>query len=151
MYRRHFGPRVGEFGSDIVQSVFEVWMRLLRRVEGSVLWLFGKRGIVEENLRRQARECGVDPDRLVFAQRRPLADYLAQYRLADIFLDTFPYKCTTCSDALWAGLRVITCAGRSFASRMGCGPDCAPGYPLPASGVPGPGQSVHGTPYGLHC
>ena len=103
----------------ITPPVFEVWMRLLDRVAGSVLWLYCDRAAAETNLRREAAARGIDPGRLVFARRMPLADHLARHRLADLFLDTLPYNAhTTASDALWVGLPVITCRGQSFAGRV---------------------------------
>lgn len=102
----------------ITPAVFDVWMRLLAAVEGSVLWLLADRGS-EDNLRREASSRGVDPHRLVFAPRLPLAAHLARHRLADLFLDTVPVNAhTTASDALWAGLPLMTCAGRSFVARV---------------------------------
>lgn len=103
----------------ITPAIFDVWMRLLSRVEGSVLWLYGDRASAETNLRREAAARGIDPARLVFARRVPLADHLARHRLADLFLDTLPYNAhTTASDALWAGVPVVTCRGQSFAGRV---------------------------------
>jgi predicted O-linked N-acetylglucosamine transferase (SPINDLY family) len=104
----------------ILPPVFDVWMRLLLALDGSVLWLSSKSEAVMENLRREARARGVDPDRLVFARRLPqLSDHLARYRLADLFLDTIPFNAhTTASDALWAGLPVLTCLGRTFSGRV---------------------------------
>ena len=99
--------------------VFDVWMRLLAQVEGSVLWLFREREGVEANLRREASARGIDPARLVFARRVPLEDHLARHRLADLFLDTLPYNAhTTAADALWMELPVVTCLGQSFAGRV---------------------------------
>jgi protein O-GlcNAc transferase len=94
-------------------------MRLLHAVDGGVLWLSRNNDSVVSNLRRAARDAGIDPDRLIFAEVRPdIADHLARHRLADLFLDTLPYNAqTTAMDALWAGLPVLTCAGRSFAGR----------------------------------
>jgi protein O-GlcNAc transferase len=99
--------------------VFDVWMRLLRAVPRSVFWL-SVRGTAAENLRREAQARGIDGNRLVFAARVDShADYLARYRLADLFLDTLPYNAhTTASDALWAGLPLLTCTGSTFASRV---------------------------------
>lgn len=95
-------------------------MRLLHDVEGSVLWLPEGGEILTRNLLREAAERGISPERLVFAPRVPaLADHLARYRLADLFLDTLPYNAhTTASDALWAGLPVLTCLGETFAARV---------------------------------
>ncbi|MGH8662582.1 MAG: tetratricopeptide repeat protein [Burkholderiales bacterium] len=99
--------------------VFDVWMRLLDQVQGSVLWLLKDSDTVALNLRREAKSRGVEPGRLVFAKRVKVQDYLARYRLADLFLDTLPFNAgTTASDALWAGLPLVTCAGAAFAARM---------------------------------
>jgi predicted O-linked N-acetylglucosamine transferase (SPINDLY family) len=99
--------------------MFDIWMRLLKQVNGSVLWLLQDNPAVAINLRKEAERRGVDPDRLVFAPRMLLADHLARHRLADLFLDTFPCNAhTTASDALWAGLPVLTLMGQSFASRV---------------------------------
>ena len=103
----------------ITPVIFDTWMRILKLVEGSVIWLLGESPPVVANLRREAERRGVDAGRLVFAQRVPLPEYLARYRVADLFLDTSPYNAgTTASDALWAGLPVLTCIGQSFAARM---------------------------------
>jgi predicted O-linked N-acetylglucosamine transferase (SPINDLY family) len=103
----------------ILPATFDAWMRLLARVEGSVLWLLHDNDQAASNLRREAGRRGVAPGRLVFAPRIPLADHLARHRLADLFLDTLPYNAhTTASDALWAGLPVLTLAGESFAGRV---------------------------------
>ena len=103
----------------ITPAVFDTWMRLLRQVDGAVLWLLAGDPAAERNLRREAGEHGIDPARLVFAPRMPLAEHLARHRLADLFVDTLPYNAhTTASDALWSGLPVLTCVGRSFASRV---------------------------------
>jgi predicted O-linked N-acetylglucosamine transferase (SPINDLY family) len=103
----------------VTPEVFSIWMRLLARVPDSVLLLFAGNRWVEPNLRREAERRGVAPSRLVFAQRLPGDEYLAQYRRADLFLDTLPFNGgATVSDALWAGLPVVTCAGEAFASRM---------------------------------
>jgi len=104
----------------IVPPVFDCWMRLLRAVDGSVLWLLQGDASARENLVAAARARGVDPARLVFAARAPLAEHLARHRLADLFLDTLPYNAhTTGSDALWAGLPMVTCVGDTFAGRVG--------------------------------
>ena len=104
----------------ILPPVFDVWMRLLQEVPGSVLWLLQDNAGAEANLRQAAAARGVSPARLVFAGRTKLADHLARHRLADLFLDTLPYNAhTTASDALWAGLPVVTCQGRAFAGRVG--------------------------------
>lgn len=107
-------------GYKISPDAFAIWMRLLREVEGSVLWLLRADEIAVRNLRSEAERAGVDPGRLVFADRVPLDRHLARHRCADLFLDTFVYNAhTTASDALWAGLPVVTKLGKSFAARVG--------------------------------
>jgi protein O-GlcNAc transferase len=94
-------------------------MRILGNVPGSVLWLLRDNDGAQANLRAQAQACGIDPARLVFADRVSLAVHLARHRLADLFLDTLPYNAhTTASDALWAGLPVLTCQSVAFAGRV---------------------------------
>ena len=103
----------------IKPDVFDIWMRLLKAVDGSVMWLLRPNAAVETNLRREAQKRGVDPARLVFARHMKLEHHLARHRLADLFLDTLPYNAhTTASDALWAGLPIVTCVGGSFAGRV---------------------------------
>jgi predicted O-linked N-acetylglucosamine transferase (SPINDLY family) len=104
----------------ILPRVFDVWMRLLRELPGSVLWLAESNGGVAANLRREAAARGVDPARLVFAPwiQGDLARHYARVALADLFLDTAPFNANaTASDALWCGVPVLTCAGETFASR----------------------------------
>lgn len=99
---------------------FDIWMRLLEQVENGVLWLLKTNKWAEANLRRQAEVRGIDGRRLVFAERLPLDEHIARYRLADLFLDTFNYNAhTTGSDALWAGLPLVTKLGQGFAARVG--------------------------------
>jgi predicted O-linked N-acetylglucosamine transferase (SPINDLY family) len=103
----------------ITPAVFDIWMRVLGRVEGSVLWLFEDNPAAVDNLRKEARRRGIAPERLVFARPLPVAEHLARQRLADLFLDTTPYNAhTTASDALWVGLPLLTCIGETFASRV---------------------------------
>ena len=103
----------------ITPEVFDIWMRLLGAVPGSVLWLLDDNEAATRNLRQAASDRGVDPRRVVFAPRVSLADHLARYRLADLFLDTAPCNAhTTASDALWMGLPVLTCQGTTFAGRV---------------------------------
>jgi len=103
----------------ITPAIFDIWMRLLCAVEGSVLWLLGNSESVVANLRSEARVRGVAPERLIFGAKLPYPEHLARYRLADLFLDTLPFNAgTTASDALWAGLPLLTCAGQAFAARM---------------------------------
>jgi len=100
-------------------GMFDVWMRLLSHVEGSVLWLLGDRSTASSNLRREAELRGVAPERIIFAERMKLDKHLARHRLADLFLDTIPYNAhTTASDALWAGLPLLTCLGTTFPGRV---------------------------------
>ncbi len=103
----------------IAPDTFDVWMRLLRQVEGSVLWLLESNEAATRNLRREAERRGVDAGRIVFAPRVRPDEHLARHRLADLFLDTLPYNAhTTASDALWAGLPLLTCTGGTFAGRV---------------------------------
>jgi predicted O-linked N-acetylglucosamine transferase (SPINDLY family) len=104
----------------ISPSTFAVWMRVLGQVEGSVLWLLAGNPLTDANLRKEAVRRGIAPERLVFAQRLPLAEHLGRQRLAGLFLDTLPFNAgATASPALWAGLPVLTCMGETFAGRMG--------------------------------
>ena len=103
----------------ITAPVFDVWMRLLSNVPGSVLWLLEDNPWAARNLRRAAADRGVQPERLIFAPRAASELHLPRHRLADLLLDTLPYNAhTTASDALWAGLPVLTCTGRTFAARV---------------------------------
>jgi predicted O-linked N-acetylglucosamine transferase (SPINDLY family) len=100
-------------------DVFDVWMDILKRVPDSVFWLLADNQWSEANLIAEAEMRGIDRSRLIFAPRVLPADYLARYQVADLFLDSFPFNAgTTANDALWMGLPVLTCSGRSFASRM---------------------------------
>ncbi len=103
----------------ITPATFDGWMRILKAVEGSVLWLFENNPTAAKNLRQEAHARGIDSARLIFAQRMPVDEHLARHRLADLFIDTLPYNAhTTTSDALWAGLPVLTLIGKSFAARV---------------------------------
>ncbi|MEX2199725.1 MAG: tetratricopeptide repeat protein [Burkholderiales bacterium] len=103
----------------ITPQVFDAWMRLLRQVPASVLWVLEDNTGARRNLQREAEARGVEPQRLVFAPRVPHAEHLARHRLADLFLDTLPCNAHTgASDALWAGLPLLTCAGGTFAGRV---------------------------------
>src|SRR6266699_1256811 len=103
----------------VVPPTFDCWMRILKQVEGSVLWLLEDNAKAASNLRKEAVLRGVEAERLIFAKRMPLPDHLARHRLASLFLDTLPYNAhTTASDALWAGLPVLTCLGETFAGRV---------------------------------
>ena len=114
----------------ILPGVFALWMRLLHRAPGSVLWLLETNAEATGNLRNEARRQGVAAHRLVFAPRVPLAQHLARHAAADLFLDTFPCNAhTTANDALFAGLPLLTCVGETFASRVS-------GSQLIAAGLP---------------
>lgn len=114
----------------ITRATFAGWMRILLRAPGSVLLLLAANDTVKGNLSREAERGGVNPDRLVFADRLPMPEYLARYRAADLFLDTLPYNAgTTASDALWAGVPVLTCAGETFAGRVAASLLTAVGMP----------------------
>jgi len=103
----------------ITPQIFDAWMLLLRQVEGSVLWLLEGNATAQRNLRQEAALRSIDPNRLIFARRIAPEDHLARHRLADLFLDTLPYNAhTTTSDALWAGLPVLTCMGTTFPGRV---------------------------------
>ncbi len=116
----------------ITPQIFDIWMSLLNRFTDCVLWLLQDNPRAAENLKLEASHRGVDPARLVFAPRMRNDDHLARHQLADLFVDTFPCNAhTTASDALWAGLPMVTCAGETFASRVAASllttmdmPDC---------------------------
>ncbi len=114
----------------ILPPVFDIWMRLLKQVPGSVLWLLGTNAAATRNLRREASARGVAPERLIFAPVAPPPEHLARQRLADLFLDTLPCTAhTTASDALWAGLPLLTCLGDTFAGRVAASLLAAAGVP----------------------
>jgi predicted O-linked N-acetylglucosamine transferase (SPINDLY family) len=114
----------------ITPQIFDVWMRLLREVPGSVLWLLEDNPDAAANLAHEAEARGVTANRLVFAPRMAPPDHLARHVLADLFLDTRPYNAhTTATDALWMGLPVLTCPGQTFAS-------CVAASVLKAVGLP---------------
>lgn len=104
----------------ISPQIFAIWMRLLEKVHGSVLWLMKLNEPAQRHLRAEAEKHGIDPQRLIFATRVPLVeDHLARYRVADIFLDTYPYNAhTTAADALFTGLPVVTYMGHVFQGRV---------------------------------
>lgn len=103
----------------ILPQTFDLWMEILKNVEGSVLWLYSDTSQTIINLKREAEARGVSSQRLIFAEMMSHAEHLARHRCADLFLDTLPYNAhTTASDALWAGLPILTCMGESFASRV---------------------------------
>jgi predicted O-linked N-acetylglucosamine transferase (SPINDLY family) len=101
----------------ITAPVFDIWMRLLDKIEYGVLWLLD--GPHAANLRKEAQARGIDPQRLIFAPKLAPDRHMARHQLADLFLDTLPYNAhTTCSDALWAGVPVVTCYGKTFPGRV---------------------------------
>jgi len=105
--------------SKFTPALFDIWMRLLGKTAGSVLWLLDGDPVSNENLRREAVARGIAAERLVFAPHAPVDEHLARHQLADLFLDTLPYNAHTgASDALWAGLPVLTCLGTTFAGRV---------------------------------
>ena len=114
----------------IDRAIFSVWMELMRQVPHSVLWLIEEDPLAAANLRREAEHRGVGPERLVFAGKVDKAAHLARHRLADLFLDTYVYNAhTTASDALWAGLPLLTCPGATFAQRVAASLLAAAGLP----------------------
>lgn len=103
----------------ITSDVFAIWLRLLKATPNSVLWLLDCNRWAKENLIAEALTQGLTADRLIFAPRIPIAEHLARHAHADLFLDTLPYNAhTTCSDALWMGVPVLTCVGDTFSARV---------------------------------
>src|SRR4029078_7295351 len=99
--------------------IFDSWMRILKSVSGSVLFIYADNLTAEQNLRKEAEIRGVNSERLVFGKRLPPSEYLVRYKVADLFLNTYPYNAgTTASDALWVGLPVLTWSGETFVSRV---------------------------------
>jgi predicted O-linked N-acetylglucosamine transferase (SPINDLY family) len=116
--------------NKITPPVFESWMRILQCVERSVLFLYADHERAVANLKSAAAAHGVDPNRVICGGRLSRQDYLARFRATDLFLDTLPFNAgTTASDALWAGVPVLTMAGETFAGRMGAGILRAAGLP----------------------
>ncbi|MES2473275.1 MAG: tetratricopeptide repeat protein, partial [Pseudomonadota bacterium] len=114
----------------VTAPMFDSWMRLLGKVDGSVLWLLQGNDAIRANFRREAETRGIDPERLIFASRTTPELHLARQQLADLFLDTLPYNAhTTASDALWAGLPLVTAPGRSFPARVAASILTAAGLP----------------------
>jgi predicted O-linked N-acetylglucosamine transferase (SPINDLY family) len=103
----------------ITPKEFDIWMRLLNKIDGSVLWLLKANKSSEDNLKTEAKKRGIEPNRLIFADKIAVEEHLARQKLADLFLDTFNFNAhTTASDALWAGLPVLTKIGKGFAARV---------------------------------
>jgi predicted O-linked N-acetylglucosamine transferase (SPINDLY family) len=114
----------------ITPAIFDCWMRILKQCAGSVLWILADNAKAASNLKMEAAARGVNEERLIFAPRLPLSDHLTRLRSAGLFLDTLPYNAhTTASEALWAGLPVLTCAGDAFASRVAASVLNAAGLP----------------------
>ena len=114
----------------IAPERFDMWMRILKRVDGSILWLLANNPQAEGNFRKEAAARGVDPSRIFYAPRAPLPIHLARQRFADLFLDTAPYNAhTTASDALWAGLPVLTLPGQGMQARVAASLLTAAGLP----------------------
>src|SRR3569833_1684793 len=114
----------------ITPEMFACWMRILRRVEGSVLWLLNENATASRRLREAATAAGIDPQRLIFTHRMPLPEHLGRHWLADLSIDTFPCNAhTTASDSLWAGLPLLTYAGESFCARVAASLLTAAGLP----------------------
>jgi len=109
---------------------FDIWMRLLDRVKGSVLWLLRSNNWAVMNLRKESEKRGINPERLIFADKMSQDEHLSRHKLADLFLDTFNVNAhTTASDALWAGLPVVTKQGQGFAARVAASLLTAVGLP----------------------
>jgi predicted O-linked N-acetylglucosamine transferase (SPINDLY family) len=114
----------------ITPKTFNSWMRILKAVEGSVLWLIQDNVPAEKNLKAEAVKCGISSERIIFAKRLPLPEHLARHKMADLFLDTLPYNAhTTASDALWAGIPVLTLLGNTFPGRVAASLLSAVGLP----------------------
>ncbi len=109
-------------GYKITPDIFKIWIKLLSQIDNSVLWLYKDNYFVEQNLYKYISELNipkVGPTRIIFAEKLPLPDHLSRLRLADLFLDTFPYNAhTTASDSLWSGLPILTIRGNTFPSRV---------------------------------
>jgi Predicted O-linked N-acetylglucosamine transferase, SPINDLY family len=103
----------------ITPNVFDIWMKILNRVDKSVLWLLEDNKVSSENLKKEAAKRNINPGRIIFAKKTMLSDHLARHKLADLFLDTFIVGAhTTCSDSLWSGLPILTKTGSSLASNV---------------------------------
>jgi protein O-GlcNAc transferase len=117
-------------GYKLAPETFARWMAILKQTPGSVLWLLEGHPRFGENIRREATAAGVEQGRIVFAPKLAVEDHLARLKLADLFLDTLPYNAhTTASDALWAGVPLITCRGASFPGRVAASLLTAVGLP----------------------
>ena len=100
-------------------EIFHIWIRVLKKINKSVLWLLEDNIKTSENLKKEAIKNGINPERIIFAKRMPIEEHLSRHNCADLFIDTYPYGAhTTCSDSLWANLPVVTLIGETFASRV---------------------------------
>ena len=114
----------------LTPPAFAAWMKILAEVDGSVLWILQNTPALAANLRKEAARFGINSDRLIFAKHTPAEKHLARLSLADLFLDSRPYNAhTTASDALWAGLPLITCRGAAFPGRVAASVLIAAGLP----------------------
>ena len=114
----------------ISMEEYEIWMRLLKQIDKSVLWLQGSNEIVKYNLKKEAEICGVNPQRIIFTDRIEKNRHLARHKLADLFLDTFNFNAqSTASDCLWSGLPLITRIGSQFVARSAASQLTAIGLP----------------------
>ncbi len=103
----------------ITSEEFDIWMRIMKTIKGSVLWLFKSNQWAENNLKKEAENRGINASRIIYAERLPQDQHLERHKFADLFIDTFNYNAhTTASDALWAGLPVVTKIGKGFAARV---------------------------------
>jgi predicted O-linked N-acetylglucosamine transferase (SPINDLY family) len=114
----------------LTPPAYAAWMTIMRDVEGSVLWMLDNAPGLADNLRKEAMRFGIAPERLIFAGHLPAGHHLARLKLADLFLDSLPYNAhTTASDALWAGLPLLTCRGTTFPGRVAASLLSAAGLP----------------------
>ena len=99
--------------------MFEIWIKILKKVKNSIIWLLIDNEITQNNLKKILVSNDIDPNRMIFAGRLPHSEHIIRLGLADLFLDTFPYNAhTSCSDSIWAGLPILTLEGESFQSRV---------------------------------
>ena len=102
----------------ITPGVFDIWMRLLKKIKGSVLWLLEDNQTANLNLKKEASKRGIDSNRIIFGKKMPPEEHFARLKIADLWIDVFPYTAqSSCADALWSGLPVLTRKGKSFTSR----------------------------------
>jgi hypothetical protein len=103
----------------ITPVIFNLWMKILKKVNGSTLWLLEEDTVANNNLKKEAIDKGVSSDRIIFSKKIDMKEHLSRIAIADLFLDTFPYNAhTTASDSLWAGVPILTYQGQSFQSRV---------------------------------